>query len=238
MLTLPILSILYETRHDEDNLATYHFLLGDFGLTSDAAEARMRTGTEPFMAPEIAKRGTQTTKVDIWSLFATIVWLLDTHNFRTECWRANPVHNWLVEIAGMSQFSGIQKMARMQPEKRVSAKELLRDLHKAGSDSLILPEDGPGMELAQDMQDLSIRASTGPYSTNAYPSAMEYSNYEIAAGPYSTATNTSSSRLATATYGSSEPRYDALKDMHHGGTTGYNFEVSSPFWASTGISVH
>jgi serine/threonine protein kinase len=78
-------NILYETRE-----TGYHFELGDFGLSNDRASARTRAGTEVFMAPEILSRGKQTAKIDIYSLFATIVRINGIDGFREETLNETP----------------------------------------------------------------------------------------------------------------------------------------------------
>jgi serine/threonine protein kinase len=108
----------------------YHFRLGDFGLSHNPKVARTVAGTEPFMAPEILNRKKQTEKVDIWSLFATIVWVRNVDGFRQSCSLQSPaeVHSWLVEIAQLEDFRLIRSMARLKPSQRPTAKELIEYL--------------------------------------------------------------------------------------------------------------
>jgi serine/threonine protein kinase len=109
-----------------DEVGGYRFRLGDFGLSNDPSLARTAAGTEPFMAPEVFNRQPQSTKVDIWSLFATIVWTR-TLQFRRHCsqMRVPELHIWLVQISRMEQYANIRKMASMDPKKRPSAKKQL-----------------------------------------------------------------------------------------------------------------
>jgi serine/threonine protein kinase len=44
------------------------------------------TGSHMYMAPEMFQKGGQTSKLDVWSLFITILWTLDTGGF---CQRSN-----------------------------------------------------------------------------------------------------------------------------------------------------
>ncbi|OIW25689.1 kinase-like protein [Coniochaeta ligniaria NRRL 30616] len=127
-------NILWE--FDEDG--NYHFRLGDFGLSNNPDLAVTIAGTEPFMAPEVYKKQKQTEKVDIWSLFATIVWVKNINNFRATCAKYAPpvIHNWLVQYAAMDQFSNIRQMASMRAKDRPSAKHLLRILAGDGPDEL------------------------------------------------------------------------------------------------------
>ncbi|KXX83264.1 Serine/threonine-protein kinase KIC1 [Madurella mycetomatis] len=124
-------NVLWE--YDEDG--NYRFCLGDFGLSNDPGLARTAAGTEPFMAPEVFNRQKQTTKVDIWSLFATIVWT-QIEEFRKTCshMRAPDLHKWLVSISKMDEYATIRKMASMDPKKRPSAKDQLAILDGTSED--------------------------------------------------------------------------------------------------------
>ncbi|XXH01398.1 hypothetical protein Hte_007758 [Hypoxylon texense] len=73
-------NILYETNH----LGEYVFKLADFGLTNTIAAAKTRGGTGLFMAPEMwDKHGHQTPKVDMWSLYISMLWVMDVDRFRS-----------------------------------------------------------------------------------------------------------------------------------------------------------
>lgn len=124
-------NILWE--HDENG--SYRFCLGDFGLSNDPELARTAAGTEPFMAPEVFHRQRQTTKVDIWSLFATIVWVR-SDQFRRECshYPAHDLHEWLVRFSQMDEYANIRDMANMDPRQRPSAARQLALLDGAGDD--------------------------------------------------------------------------------------------------------
>ena len=106
---------------------SYHFCLGDFGLSNDPKLARTVAGTEPFMAPEVFHRQPQTTKVDIWSLFATVVWVQNTDGFRDDCSQASApyIHSWLVRLSRLPDYAHIRKMARLVPKHRPSASRQL-----------------------------------------------------------------------------------------------------------------
>ncbi len=118
-----------------DEAGNFHFCLGDFGLSNDPGLARTAAGTEPFMAPEVFHRQQQTTRVDIWSLFATIVWTR-TVEFRRTCsqLRAPELHGWLVDISKLDQYANIRRMASMDPRKRPSATKQLEILDGSRDD--------------------------------------------------------------------------------------------------------
>lgn len=67
-------NILYTVSNDGQD---YTFMMGDFGLCNVATNASTYAGTPLFMAPEIMSNDgqNQTTKVDVWSLFATLAWV-------------------------------------------------------------------------------------------------------------------------------------------------------------------
>jgi len=118
-------NILWE--HHE--IGKYRFCLGDFGLSNDLGLARSAAGTKPFLAPEVVHRKPQTTKVDIWSLFAVIVWTR-LGEFRRTCsqLRAPEIHTWLTEISKLKEYTNIRGMGSMDPRKRPSATRQLETL--------------------------------------------------------------------------------------------------------------
>jgi serine/threonine protein kinase len=145
-------NVLWE--YDPDG--NYHFRLGDFGLSNNPELAVTVAGTEPFMAPEVFHRQKQTEKVDIWSLFATIVWVKNIGSFRQSCARysAPAIHNWLVQIAGMEQFCNIRRMASVRAKDRPSARQLLRIISGGG-------RGGEKDELADSLQNALTLDPTG-----------------------------------------------------------------------------
>lgn len=86
-------------------------------------------GTPIFSAPEMAEGGSQTPKADVWSLYATLVWVLDIDGFRAapsmhrtadECWRAV-----LAVASRQTILSLVQEMARRDVDQRASAAQML-----------------------------------------------------------------------------------------------------------------
>lgn len=139
---------------DLDEKGDYRFCLGDFGLSNDPGLARTAAGTEPFMAPEVFNRQKQTTKVDIWSLFATIVWMR-SDEFRRTCsqYRAPDLHTWLVDMSKMDEYARIRKMASMDPKKRPTATKQLAILDGQFEDYSSVASYGSasGDELGEDL---------------------------------------------------------------------------------------
>ena len=70
-------NILYITLSD----GQYQFQLGDFGLCNRIVDASSHVGSPLYMAPELYRGRGQTHKVDIWSLFVTMLWTLNIRGF-------------------------------------------------------------------------------------------------------------------------------------------------------------
>lgn len=175
---------------DYDPNGDYHFCLGDFGLSNDPKLARTVAGTEPFMAPEVYHRREQSTKVDIWSLFATVVWVRNTQEFRGICGQmgAQQIHGWLVEIAREPGYESIRTMASLNPRKRPSAKDQLGILDSGGYDPSY-DNVGSGDELSNDLgkqfQGMNLQDDQAEYGQDAGPAmgtSPELPYYE----PYTT----------------------------------------------------
>lgn len=68
-------NILYVSHQGQ-----YHFQLGDFGFSHRAVFAATFAGSPLYMAPEMFRGGKQTHKVDVWSLYVTMLWTLDVED--------------------------------------------------------------------------------------------------------------------------------------------------------------
>jgi serine/threonine protein kinase len=88
-------NILYISQPD----GQYQFQLGDFGLCNRAIDATTHAGSDLYMAPEMFRKAGQTSKLDVWSLFVTMLWTLDVGWFR---WKSNRVSS--VEGCTRSSF--------------------------------------------------------------------------------------------------------------------------------------
>ncbi|KAK4204866.1 kinase-like protein [Triangularia verruculosa] len=116
-------NILYISRGD----AGHHFQLGDFGVCNNFNNATTVVGTPAFMAPEI-QNGTQTCKMDVWSLFVTMLWTLDVKRFRQKSQNfasQDSVYQAVSAAAVDPIVNPIREMARTDPEERASAAQML-----------------------------------------------------------------------------------------------------------------
>ena len=81
------------------------------------------------MPPEMFREGAQTDKVDVWSLFVTMLWTLDAGKFRQRSnqFKSNAeVHRVVVFAASnVGTVSKIRDMAIVNPVERVSAAQVL-----------------------------------------------------------------------------------------------------------------
>lgn len=120
-------NILYVTLPNGD----FHFQLGDFGLCNTAARAYTEVGTRIFMAPEIQEGGKQTHKVDVWSLFVTMLWMLNVRQFRSSTpFKTNDdVNKAILDASNEAIVVSIRPMAIVNPEERASAAQMLVELY-------------------------------------------------------------------------------------------------------------
>ena len=111
----------------------YQFQLGDFGLCNRTVNATTFAGSEIYMAPEMWRKGGQTSKLDVWSLFVTMLWTLDIGGFRQRWHQFKSVEEAQEAVllaASEGDISKIQEMAIVNPEERASAAQMLVKCYK------------------------------------------------------------------------------------------------------------
>lgn len=122
---------------------TYTFQLGDFGLTKRVDLAATQVGTELFGAPEVflARGSAQTPAVDCWSLFVTMLWVLDVQSFRSRGLglEVEARTAWIVELARHDRMKQTADMACVIPKQRASAAQMLVKCY--GGVGLTTPRD-------------------------------------------------------------------------------------------------
>jgi len=118
-------NILYVSRPGGE----YQFQLGDFGLCNRIIDAATFAGTYLYMPPEMLQEGDQTHKVDVWSLFVTMLWILDAGEFRQRSNRFKTVAEVqravLSAALNVDSVSKIREMAAVNPKERASAAQML-----------------------------------------------------------------------------------------------------------------
>ncbi|CAI6083255.1 unnamed protein product [Clonostachys chloroleuca] len=124
-------NILFSTR----SKGRYRFVLADFGLskcTSVFSRSWLSAGTMVFMAPETFEYCVKlTTKVDVWALYVTMLVVYDIDGFAKDCLKCNShhqVHDLVrkIESRRHSLIEPFRKMASTKPEKRASARHILK----------------------------------------------------------------------------------------------------------------
>jgi serine/threonine protein kinase len=124
-------NILYISQGD----GQYQFQLGDFGLCNRTIGAGTYAGSPLYMAPEVLHREVQTSKVDVWSLFVTMLWTLNGGEFRERCDQFKSIEDGREAVFAASKIdtvSKIREMAIVNPEKRASAAQMLVKCYNGG----------------------------------------------------------------------------------------------------------
>ena len=122
-------NILFTRKSASD----FHFQIADFGLCNFTDNARTYTGSPIFMAPEILRNDgvRQTVKVDVWSLFVTMAYVMDVDGYRKKCFGTNQhIIKSALEAAETTLLSPLKEMAILDPNERASAADMLRKLFK------------------------------------------------------------------------------------------------------------
>lgn len=110
-------NILYVSLSQPDS--QYQFQLGDFGLCNRIIDAATFVGTYLYMAPEMHQEGDQTDKVDVWSLFVTMMWVLDAGGFRQRPNRfKNVAEVQRAVLSAASNVDSVQRFGKWQSSTR------------------------------------------------------------------------------------------------------------------------
>ncbi|KAK4071315.1 hypothetical protein Purlil1_13458 [Purpureocillium lilacinum] len=129
-----------------DSSEKYLYQLADFGLANSAEKAKSFAGTRKFMAPELAmesyRHKKQTPKIDIWSLFATLVDVLNVAKFRETEYAAveagiNAVHDAATKHPDLKKIGG---MGTIDPEHRARARDILNEFFEGRDGAMKKPE--------------------------------------------------------------------------------------------------
>ncbi|KAG6015422.1 hypothetical protein E4U43_005355 [Claviceps pusilla] len=111
------------------SIKTFTFQLGDFGLSEQVDSNATEVGTKLYGAPEVflSRGSAQTPAVDIWSLFVTMLWILDIQSFRSRGPQLEVEARTarIMDLAGHDRMKKIAEMARVNPRQRASAAQML-----------------------------------------------------------------------------------------------------------------
>lgn len=120
-------NILYSPAVD----GGYLYQLADFGLANMVADARTFAGSRIYMAPELEQSPQlpQTPKMDVWSLFVTLVYAMNVAGFRGKMLHTTPLRiKAIQEAANEEEFRPLQDMATEDPSQRATAGDMLDKL--------------------------------------------------------------------------------------------------------------
>jgi serine/threonine protein kinase len=141
---------------NQDADGRYHYALGDFGLCNAVPNADTFCGTEMYMAPEIADGRAQSSKSDIYSLFATFADMLGLidHSRRLG---SGARHRRRMVQAARSDYNllPIAAMADLNPDNRPSAAQLL-DQHWEDRGRTLQPPSYAAVPAPMRSQDIAI----------------------------------------------------------------------------------
>lgn len=153
-------NILYVTQPD----GQHQFQLGDFGLCNTGINAKTFAGTYIYLAPEILGEEKQTYKVDVWSLFVTMLWVLDLRAFRQACQlfkTVGDIRKTILAASNEQAVTKIRQMAIVNPEDRASAAQMLVQCFDGVGLSTTLDQVPP---LFSDLAFASTLTSASPIS--------------------------------------------------------------------------
>ncbi|CAK7200165.1 hypothetical protein SEUCBS139899_002856 [Sporothrix eucalyptigena] len=134
----------------------YTFQLADFGLAKNQRSARHYGGTEMYSAPEMHLDVQQTPKVDVWSLFVTLIEIHPETAFPPPPGFSRKDVFVAVQTAA-HQHARLTPMARKDPESRASAAQILVALF-----------DGRGLTTPRNKISNITSMSYHSYSTTGY----------------------------------------------------------------------
>ncbi|KAK3361424.1 kinase-like domain-containing protein [Lasiosphaeria ovina] len=122
-------NILFDINEDQ----TFKFQLADFGLAKHQAHAQTMCGTKIYSAPEVHSGNyglptyKQSPKMDVWSLYVTMLTMMPEANFHEETLVHSPYPTTLAFVRHNVAIltPGFSPMARENPDLRASAAQML-----------------------------------------------------------------------------------------------------------------
>jgi serine/threonine protein kinase len=116
--------------YNESSTGEPFFQLTDFGIGTFLDRIQSTAGTRRYIAPESCLQpiGQQTSKIDVWSLFVTLLFALNINDIRSKSWTDYPT--WIdivLETAQDPRMDALRDMAHKDPVNRASAADILDD---------------------------------------------------------------------------------------------------------------
>lgn len=113
--------ILYMSLPD----GTHHFQLGGFGINDHVVDRDNFVGSLHYAAPETLNHGEQSHKSDVWSLFVTILWVVEHGKIEQVTRNSEQVLDLVFYASHLDDFSVAREMVHQTPEERASSKDML-----------------------------------------------------------------------------------------------------------------
>lgn len=164
---------------------TYHFQLADFGFANHHRLATTMCGTAYFQAPELYPQYgnfPQSPKMDVWSLFASIIAVIPGFNFPPP--NAKDYDDVLQAVrATVPKLSALRAMARENPMYQATAAQILVD--RFGGQGLTTPrekvppiEEPPQVDVSSQVLDNRQQGGTAPAQVPRVPAPTRLIVYQ------------------------------------------------------------
>jgi serine/threonine protein kinase len=148
----------------------YVFRLSDFGLSKFSTRpSNSNIGTEFFKAPEVGTSDNQTDRMDIYSLYMTLVYILDVDKCRTRAFEFRGKRHLVLETArnGATEvLKQYKEMSKINPSARASATDMLFKLlptvymTSKPEEETAAPDAAPGLQVHGDNDDPAAMEGT------------------------------------------------------------------------------
>ncbi|ATY60189.1 kinase-like domain [Cordyceps militaris] len=171
---------------DKEN-GEYRFQLADFGLSLYHGSPAQRGGTLGYMAPEIVANMEQGSKVDIWALGMTLIWLKNYHPERARRWPfpgLNVHADIILAVRSNDYYPDYEALYREDQYERASAAQCLNHYFAgAGRTTMdciapIRPRQRPGA-----VPDTATPVQTPPRMKRGRPQQPRRAPSPVNAGP-------------------------------------------------------
>ncbi|KAM3476273.1 hypothetical protein MY5147_003310 [Beauveria neobassiana] len=104
------------------------FCIADFGFCDSKSQVNTVRDSLKFMAPEFRFDYPQTTAMDLWSLFTTLLWTANLEGFRDQGWtHYGEMLVWVASLARRrwEDMGFVQELVVLDPKDRATASQML-----------------------------------------------------------------------------------------------------------------